>query len=126
MYIVSKINYQRFRWMAPLLLAVSIILLALCYTPLGVEINGVNRWLNVFLVAGPTFQPSEIAKVAVVLFFAARLCKRDTEKQRRFTKRTTTGRVLNRSGSWSWCPMGRSCCWCWCWWSSSPICRARS
>ena len=31
-----------------------------------VEINGVNRWLNVFLVAGPTFQPSEIAKVAVV------------------------------------------------------------
>ena len=30
MYIVSKINYQRFRWMAPLLLAVSIILLALC------------------------------------------------------------------------------------------------
>ncbi len=96
MYIVSKINYQRFRWMAPLLLAVSIILLALCYTPLGVEINGVNRWLNVFLVAGPTFQPSEIAKVAVVLFFAARLCKRDTEKQRRFTKRTTTGRVLNK------------------------------
>lgn len=95
MYIISRINYQHFRWMAPILLVVSIGLLALCYTPLGVEINGVNRWLFVFLVAGPTFQPSEIAKVAVVLFFAARLCKRDTEKQKRFTKRTSTGRTLN-------------------------------
>ena len=95
MYIVSRINYQRFRWMAPLLLVVAIFLLMLCFTPLGVEINGVNRWLRMLLVAGPTFQPSEIAKVAVVLFFAARLCKRDTEKQRRFTKRTGLGRTLN-------------------------------
>ena len=95
MYVISRINYQHFRWMAPILLVVSIGLLALCYTPLGVEINGVNRWLFVFLVAGPTFQPSEIAKVAVVLFFAARLCKRDTEHQLRFTRRTGTGRALN-------------------------------
>ena len=46
-------------------------------------------------MAGPTYQPSEIAKVAVVLFFAARLSKRDTEKKLRFTKRTGTGRTLN-------------------------------
>ncbi len=95
MYFISRINYQHFRWMAPLALAGSIFLLALCYTPFGVEINGVNRWLYVFLVGGPTFQPSEIAKVAVVLFFAARLCKRDTEHQLRFTRRTGTGRMLN-------------------------------
>lgn len=96
MYIISKINYQRFRWMAPLLLGVSIVLLVLCYIPgIQVRINGVRRWLKVFLVVGPTFQPSEIAKVAVVLFFAARLCKRDTEKQLRFTRRTSTGRMLN-------------------------------
>ena len=79
MYIISRINYQHFRWMAPLILAGSIFLLLLIFTPLGVEINQVTRWLYVFLVGGPTFQPSEIAKVAVVLFFAARLCKRDTE-----------------------------------------------
>ena len=96
MYIISKINYQRFRWMAPLLLGLSIVLLVLCYVPgLNAPINGVKRWLRVFLVFGPTYQPSEIAKVAVVLFFAARLCKRDTEKQLRFTKRTNTGRFLN-------------------------------
>ena len=96
MYIVSRINYQRFRWMAPLALAGSIFLLVLCYIPgLNAPINDVRRWLKIFLVAGPTYQPSEIAKVAVVLFFAARLCKRDTEKQLRFTKRTSTGRMLN-------------------------------
>ena len=33
--------------------------------------------------------------MAVVLFFAARLSKRDTEKKLRFTKRTGTGRTLN-------------------------------
>ena len=96
MYIVSRINYQHFRWMAPLALIASIGLLVLCYIPgLNAPINGVRRWLRVFLVAGPTFQPSEIAKVTVVLFFSARLCKRDTEKQLRFTRRTGTGRMLN-------------------------------
>ncbi|MCI8914055.1 MAG: FtsW/RodA/SpoVE family cell cycle protein [Lawsonibacter sp.] len=96
MYIVSRINYQHFRWMAPLALGVAIVLLIICYIPgLNAPINYVRRWLKVFLVAGPTYQPSEIAKVAVVLFFAARLCKRDTEKQLRFTKRTNTGRMLN-------------------------------
>ena len=57
-----------------------------------------------FLVAGPTFQPSEIAKVAVILF-AARLSKRDTERKK-FTNRTLTGRTLNgwsASDFWSWC-----------------------
>jgi cell division protein FtsW len=96
MYVVSRINYQHFRWMAPLALGVAIVLLIICYIPgLNAPINGQRRWLKLLLVAGPTYQPSEIAKVAVVLFFAARLCKRDTEHKKRFTKRTATGRALN-------------------------------
>lgn len=97
MYIISRINYQNFRWMSPFILAGAIFLLLLIYTPMGVRINGVRRWLYVLLVIpkGPTFQPSEIAKVAVVLFFSARLCKRDTEHKKRFTKRTGLGRTLN-------------------------------
>ena len=96
MYVVSRINYQHFRWMAPLVLGVSIVLLIICYIPgLNAPINGQRRWLKLLLVAGPTYQPSEIAKVAVVLFFAARLCKRDTEHKKRFTKRTGLGRLLN-------------------------------
>ncbi len=96
MYVVSRINCQHFRWMAPLALGVAIVLLIICYIPgLNAPINGQRRWLKLLLVAGPTYQPSEIAKVTVVLFFAARLCKRDTEHKKRFTKRTATGRALN-------------------------------
>ncbi len=95
MYIITKINYQTFRALSFLLLGGSIFLLILVLTPFGVNINGAQRWLKLFIVAGPTYQPSEIAKVAVIIFFAARLCKRDTEKQKRFTKRTSTGRMLN-------------------------------
>lgn len=96
MYVTSKINYQRFRWMSVFVLVGAIALLVLVLAPIGVEINQVKRWLYLFLVAGPTFQPSEIAKVAVVLFFAARLSKRDTERKKKFTNRTLTGRTLNR------------------------------
>ena len=96
MYVTSKINYQRFRWLSVFVLVGAIALLVLVLTPIGVEINQVKRWLYLFLVAGPTFQPSEIAKVAVVLFFAARLSKRDTERKKKFTNRTLTGRTLNR------------------------------
>ena len=96
MYLVSKINYQTLRILAIPMLVVSIVLLVLALTPLGVEINQVKRWLNLFLVAGPTYQPSEIAKVTVIIFFAARLSKRDTEKHKKYTNRTLTGRTLNR------------------------------
>ena len=95
MYIISKINYQILRPLSIPLLMVAIFLLVLVLTPLGVEINGAQRWLYTFLLRGPTFQPSEIAKVAVIIFFAARLSKRDTEKKKRFTRRTSLGRFLN-------------------------------
>lgn len=96
MYVVSKINYQSLRALSVPLLIVSILLLVLVKTPFGVRINGAKRWLKMMLVAGPTFQPSEIAKVAVILYFAARLSKRDLRKKKKFTNRTLTGRTLNR------------------------------
>lgn len=95
MYIISRINYQTLRVLSIPILGVSIVLLIIALTPLGAPINGVHRWVRMFLVAGPTFQPSEIAKVAVVLFFAARLSKRDTEKKRKFSNRTLRGRCMN-------------------------------
>ncbi|MGE4276070.1 MAG: FtsW/RodA/SpoVE family cell cycle protein [Lawsonibacter sp.] len=96
MYLVSKINYQTLRILSIPLLAGSIVLLVLVLTPFGVEINQAQRWLKMLLVAGPTYQPSEIAKVAVIIFFSARLSKRDTEKKKKYTNRTLTGRTLNR------------------------------
>ena len=96
MYFVSKINYQTFRWLAVPALVGTIILLVLVLTPLGVRINGAKRWLRMAFVAGPTYQPSELAKISVILFFASRLSKRDTEKKKKWSKRTATGRMLQR------------------------------
>ena len=96
MYFISKFNYQYLRALSLPMLAGSIVLLVLVLTPLGVKVYDAQRWLRIFLVAGPTYQPSEIAKVAVILFFAARLSKRDTEKKRKWSRRTLTGRTLDR------------------------------
>ena len=95
MYAVSKFNYQHLRLLSVPLLIGTIILLVLVLTPLGVELNNAKRWLKLLLVAGPTYQPSELAKVSVILFFAARLSKRTTEKKRKFSKRSFSGRMLN-------------------------------
>ena len=55
---------RRFSWLA---LLVSIVLLALTQTGLGVEVNGNTNWLGV----GPfVIQPAEIAKLAIVLWAA--------------------------------------------------------
>lgn len=95
MYFVSKFNYQYLRILSMPMLLGSIVLLVLVPTPLGVTLNGAQRWLKLLLVAGPTFQPSEIAKIAVILFFAARLSKRDTGKRKKkWNRRTRLGRTL--------------------------------
>ena len=96
MFIVSRVNYENLRWLSIPILIGAIVLLVLVLTPLGVTINKAKRWLRLFLLFGPTFQPSEIAKIAVIIFFSARLSKRDTEKKRKYTNRTLTGRTLNR------------------------------
>ena len=95
MYLVSKLNYQHWRLLTIPMLVVSIVLLVLVLTPLGVNINGAQRWLRMFLLFGPTYQPSEIAKVAVIIFFSARLSKRTTEKKKKFSNRTFLGRLGN-------------------------------
>lgn len=98
LYVASKFNYQWLRWLSVLALFGSLLLLILVITPLGVEVNGAQRWLKAFLVAGPQYQPSEFAKVAVILYFSSRLSKRDSQLKapRKFNKRTVTGRFLNK------------------------------
>ena len=86
MYVISKINYQRFRWMSMGVLAASYVLLILVL-PFGYgrATVGAQRWMS---IAGISFQPSEIAKVGVILYFAARLSKRDSEKPKKFNPRS--------------------------------------
>ncbi len=82
MYVVSRIDYQHMRWMGVGALAVAIALLVAVKVmpyPIAVTINYAKRWLNLGFT---TFQPSEIAKIAVVIFFSARLSKRQSEQIR--------------------------------------------
>ena len=82
MGIISKINYQRFRGAARILLYVSIALLMLVLVPgIGQTRNNATRWIGVGELF--TFQPSEIAKMAVVLYFSDSI-SRKKEKMRTF------------------------------------------
>ena len=55
-------------------LVISLILLILVIIPgVGVYLNGSRRWLN---IAGMSFQPSELAKIASILYLAASLDRR--------------------------------------------------
>ncbi len=69
LYICYKIPLGWYRGLANITLLASIVLLAL--TPvIGVEINGAKRWINLGFT---TFQPTEMAKIAIVLYLARAL-----------------------------------------------------
>ena len=75
MFVVAKVNYQRWRGAARLLLIFSIFLLILVIIPhVGITNNGATRWLGIEKVF--TFQPSEIAKLAVIVYFADSISKK--------------------------------------------------
>jgi len=93
MFVISKIDYQRFRWMSVFVLGVAIVLLALVLTPLGRSGGGAQRWISLL---GIRFQPSEIAKVGIILYFSARLSKRGSQLKgppKKWNKRTVIGRA---------------------------------
>jgi cell division protein FtsW len=72
MFLLARFDYRKLRKAAPLLMCVSIGMLAMVFIPgVGVEQNGARSWIGSSGVI--TFQPSELAKLAIVLFIAARL-----------------------------------------------------
>ena len=108
MFIISKIDYQRYRWMSVLVLGAAIVLLLLVFTPLGGRGGGAKRWISLF---GIRFQPSEIAKVGIILFFSARLSKRrdQLKEPKKWNRRTLAGRIrsfLDRIGFLELIPYG--------------------
>ena len=84
MMAMSKINYQRLRGVATLALIGSLILLVLVVLPgpnaygklFGIERNHSVRWMQLLLVAGPQYQPSELAKLGIIIYFAATISQR--------------------------------------------------
>ncbi|MBQ3496769.1 MAG: putative lipid II flippase FtsW [Oscillospiraceae bacterium] len=81
MVVISRINYERFRGVSRIALIVSIALLILVLIPgIGITHNNSTRWLG---IPGTSFQfqPSEIAKLGVILFFSDSISKKKDRMQ---------------------------------------------
>lgn len=74
---VSGIDYHKYYKWARHLYILSILLMMLVQTPLGKEVNGAKRWIQ--LPMGQQFQPAEVAKIAVILFIPVVILKMGKE-----------------------------------------------
>ena len=73
MLAAAKIDYHWFAKFAKLLYWVAMVAMLLVLTPLGKEFNGARRWLA--MPFNLTLQPSEITKIAVIVFIPLLICK---------------------------------------------------
>ena len=72
LFIISRVDLERIRQVAPTLV-VTALFLCLAVLAVGARINGARRWI----AFGPlVFQPSELAKLALVIWTAAYLSRR--------------------------------------------------
>lgn len=70
--LISKIDYHILSFFTTILYGAAILLMLLVKTPLGVTANGARRWLQI----GPIqFQPSEVAKIAVIVCLSYMIVK---------------------------------------------------
>ncbi|HEX3099459.1 MAG TPA: putative lipid II flippase FtsW [Patescibacteria group bacterium] len=78
MYILSRIDYHVWKKFIPFAIAGTLIALALVKVPgLGFGANGATRWIDI----GPLFfQPSEAAKLALIMYLAGWMSERDHHK----------------------------------------------
>ena len=83
MALTTRIPLARWRAHGPLLLFASVVLLGLVLVPgVGREVNGSYRWIPL----GPiNMQPSELAKLFMILFLAGYLVRRGHEVRTRFS-----------------------------------------
>jgi rod shape determining protein RodA len=68
MALIAAIDYRRLRDFAPLAYGATVFLLLALYSPLGRSSRGAQKW---FQLGGFQLQPSEFAKVALILALAA-------------------------------------------------------
>ena len=77
MWMAIRLDYRRLEGLVfPLLILAGVLLVLVLVSPLGQAINGTRRWIRL----GPvSFQPAELAKLALVLYLAAFLAKKGEE-----------------------------------------------
>jgi len=71
MYVVHKINFKYFSKLGQLGFLFSLFLLVLVLL-IGVSVNGASRWLQ---IAGQQFQPSDVAKLAILVYMSRQISK---------------------------------------------------
>jgi len=84
MFITSRLSVRTIsRWSMQLLL-ISLALLVLVLI-IGIKVNGARRWIGIGNEnSSLTFQPSEIAKLALILSFAQMTCKLGKQRMKTF------------------------------------------
>ncbi|MDD4066375.1 MAG: putative lipid II flippase FtsW [Clostridia bacterium] len=69
MFVISLIDYKKYKKIATLGLIVGILLILAVFIPgLGVTRNDATRWLDIGIIK--QFQPSELTKIALIVFLA--------------------------------------------------------
>ena len=70
-YVVHKIKFKYFSKLGQLGFWFSLVLLVLVLL-IGVSVNGASRWLQ---IAGQQFQPSDVAKLAILIYMARQISR---------------------------------------------------
>lgn len=78
MLFMMKYDYWKLKRWAPLLLFAAAVMLVLVLTPLGSARLGAQRWINLGVFS---FQPSELAKLCMVIFAAASMTQKGAKVQ---------------------------------------------
>lgn len=68
MLIAACVSYKLYDRFALLIFLVAVVMIPIVKTKFGVEVNGATRWIRIY---GLTVQPSEFAKLAVIIITAA-------------------------------------------------------
>ena len=81
MYVAYRIDYHVWHKLAfPIFICASLLVFALI--PFGSEANGATRWIKVGFIQ---FQPSELAKILLIIFFAKFLMEHEEDINDKFT-----------------------------------------
>ncbi len=70
---VSKLDYHFWKKVYLPIYLGSIFLIFLVKSPIGMTINGANRWIR---IGGMSFQPAEAAKLGIIIFLAVLICNK--------------------------------------------------
>ncbi len=98
MMVLSKIDYEKYDKMSKYILMAGLVSLMLVFIPgLGVTLNGATRWIS---IGGHTIQPSEFAKLAIIIYTASAL-NRKKEDLRTFLKGVLPFSYSSRDCIWS-------------------------